>query len=203
MTIHADEFADKDMSRWIAEKADHTLEAACRLADWLRENELQLSTSDRQDIRLQLRAIIFDAAKLSAFGHENIQCWSGEWVDLMFEQGYDRYIEFHRHASREVSNDTPPAQLPLSIQNIIDLLNELEDIVESDTSDRTLARSRIARVADEFLKSKLETARQMGDGLKDLIDDQVVHMRISWDEFINECRTLIRKERDSLDKRRK
>lgn len=85
-----------DMSRWVAEKADCVLEEACKIGDILRKNNVTLSEFDEAEFSQALRSIIFDAAKLSSFGHENMKSWSNEWVDLMLDQGRDRFFEFQK-----------------------------------------------------------------------------------------------------------
>jgi len=100
MPIYTEE-CPHDMNRWVAEKADSVLSEACKIVDWFREMSLELSESDRDRIVQALYRLIFDAAKLSSFGNENMDCWSGEWVELMFAQGYDRFLEFQQRASRK------------------------------------------------------------------------------------------------------
>lgn len=185
-----------DMSRWVAEKADCVLEETCKIGDILRRNNVTLSELDELEFSQSLRSIIFDAAKLSSFGHENMESWSNEWVDLMLKQGQDRFLEFQKRARGEVPNDKPPQKCPLSVQRVIDLFSEVENSLE--IGDKSEARNQILESGRELLKSKFENAKRVGNKLLQLVDDQAVSANLSWDGFIQEVSIIIKTEREKF-----
>lgn len=185
-----------DMSRWVAEKADSVLEETCKIVDILRRNNVTLSEFDELEFSQALRSIIFDAAKLSSFGHENMESWSNEWVDLMLKQGRDRFLEFQMRARREIPNDSPPQKWPLSVQRVIDLFNEVENSL--NIGDKSEARNQILENGRELLKSKFENVQRVGNKLLQLVDDQAVNTNLSWDGFVQKVNMLIKTEREKF-----
>lgn len=197
MPIHSDEFP-YDMAAWVAEKADAVLRGACRVVDWFRQMDLELSELDSEEISEELTSLIYYAAKLSAFGHENTNAWSGEWAALMSAQGHDRFLEFQQRACGEVPTDMPPSEWPLPIQRVIDLIDETASMLQRDVDDRSLVREHVLRTGNALVQSRLQGSSWFGNSLLELIDDQAVHAAISWSDFIRECDALLAPARESF-----
>ncbi len=191
MAIHSAECTELNMSSWVAEKADHTLEAACKLVEWFRERKSVLSRTDRDEAQSLLMTIIGDSAKLAAFGHENMDCYTAEWVDLMLCQGSDRYVEFRQRLSRQVPNATPPLNRLRPSEIILGTLDELHVLLKSDIDDISLARHEILQQARFLLQTANPVAHGVGNRLLDLVDEQVVYARITWPELVAECIDMI------------
>lgn len=197
MPIHSDEYP-YDMAAWVVEKADSVLEHACRIVDWFRRMDLELSQYDREEVAQELASLLGHAAKLSAFGHENVDYWSDSWVGLMFTQGHDRFLEWQQRADAQVPNDVPPLEWPLSIQRVIDLIDETESVLRTGSDNKTLVREHVQKTGKALIESRLEGTKPVGHQLLDLIDSQVVHATLSWSDFIRECDAVLVAGRESF-----
>ncbi len=175
---------------WIAEKADNCLEAACKLVDWFRQRRAKYSEAEREEIVDKLFTIIYDSSKLSTFGHGNRDCWNRTWVDLMLKDGQDRLREFKMHVRRQIPDGPNPGKWPLFVQQVIESARGLLPMLEGD-EDKTQVRTLVLRIAEDFSKSTLESARETGERLKDLVDAQAVHTRISWPDFISRTSSIL------------
>lgn len=197
MPIHSDE-RPFDMAAWVAEKADSVLAQACRLVDWFRAADLELCQADRDRIARALHAVIYDAAKLSAFGHENMDFWSDEWVNLMFTQGHDRFLEFQQRARDHELRDQPPLAWPLSFQKVLDLLDETKELLADPDEYREDVRGGVLTAGRSLMQTGLRRPRAIGDKLVDAVDDEAVRATISWSDFIRVSRRLIEEGKEAL-----
>ncbi len=198
MTIHKER--THDMSGWVAQKADKSLQAACRLVDWFKGKVPQLSDEEVEEARDLLFSLLYDLSKLSDFGHGERRVWSREWVDVMLDGGTDRFREFQSRLESDISPKSPPSELPLPVIDVLRLLQLLESKVHSE-ADRGFVRGEVLAAAKKLQQSEFAAGREAGQHLSDLVEDQAVNVLISWDEFVAaarqvfvECRKRITRE---------
>jgi hypothetical protein len=187
-----------DWSSWVAEKADSVLGEACTLVDLLRQTNFELDEAGREEFARFLRAIIYDAANLSSFGHENMDFWSEQWVKLMFVEGHDRFLEFQNRIGDQARNDDPPLRWPLSFQEVFDVLDEAQRHLSQPGLERTQVRGSVLSAGRSLMGITLQDPRAIGDKLIDLVDDETVHGRVSWPDFIRSADFLIDQGREVL-----
>ena len=180
-----------DMTSWVAEKADHTLEDACKMADWFRKTNLEVTSFEKDEIAQALFSVIYDSEKLSSFAHGNPQSWNRDWVELMFSQGSERFHEYMQRVNQLVPNETPPAKYPTSVQNIFDIFDELTKYMQ-DEDDKTSIRQAVVKLGDKLLHLKDEKLKDFGDKLLNLVDDQSVNAKMSWKHFILEVKPMLK-----------
>lgn len=188
-----------DMSNWVAEKADHTLQKACKMVDWFRKANLDISRDKKDEIVQALFATIYDSAKLVGYAHENLQAWSRDWVELMFSQGTARYDEYMQRVNQLVPNETPPAKYPLFVQDVFENFEQLAKSL-SEESNKTLIRQTVLTSGKKLKTLNDEKLRSLGDKLLDLVDEQSVHARISWEEFVSEVKFTLEYAKEQLEK---
>ena len=158
------------------------------MADWFAKANLDISRDKKDEIVQALFATIYDSAKLVGYAHGNLQAWSRDWVELMFSQGTARYDEYMQRVNRLVPNETPPAKYPLFIQDVFENLEELGNSL-SEESNKTIVRQNVLAVGKKLKALDDERLRRFGDKFFDLVDEQSVHVRISWEEFVQGAAT--------------
>ncbi len=188
-----------DMSNWVAEKADHTLQEACKMVDWFRKTNLDISRDEKDDIVQALFAVIYDSSKLSGYAHGNLQAWSRDWVDLMFSQGTARYHQYMDRVNQLVPNETPPAKYPSFIQDVFENFEELAKSL-AEESNKTLIRQTVLKSGNKLKTLDDEKLRSIGGKLLDLVDEQSVSARISWEEFISDVKFTLEFGKEQLEK---
>ena len=199
MTIHSDNRPnEKDVSYWLEEKSDSVLREACLLVDLFRKNAKSLPKDELKEASGLLSSLIADTTKIVAFAHEADQMWSYEWIDLMFHQGSERYIEFNQRITGEISIDVPPLKYPPSIHKSLELLDDIIITIRENEGDISYTRNRVLENSNELLKNKRKIAKSIGDSLKDLVDEQAVHVRIDWQEFCNQVLFIIQSGREKI-----
>ncbi len=199
MAIHSDNRPDeKDVSFWLEEKSDTVLRDACGLVDVFRKNKKNLTEGDLDKAGGFLFNLIYDAVKVVSFAHEKDQMWSREWVDLMFQQGSERYAEFNQRLTGEISVDVPPLKYPISIHKSLDLLDDIENAIRENEADKSFVRGRIVENSNALSKINRKVVMSIADKLKDLVDEQAVHVRIDWQEFCNQVLFIIQNGRSEV-----
>jgi hypothetical protein len=109
-------------------------------------------------------------------------------------QGRERLDEFANVASGRAPAETRPAELPESVQRVLNLFAVSLDVLSSGDSSRTLTRMRLVELG-EMLKTirreKDESFSRSGEHLLELVDKQNFHASISWEEFVMSAQSLI------------
>lgn len=190
---------EEDVSFWLEEKSDSVLCDACRLVDMFRLNKKNLPDDDLDKIARLLFNLIYDAVKVVAFAHEQDQIWSHQWVDLMFQQGSERYIEFNQRLTGQVSIDAPPLKYPLSIHKALNLLDDIENTIRENENDKSFIRGQILDNCNELLQIKRRVAISISNKLKNLIDEQAVYVKIDWQEFCKQVLLIVQNGRKEIN----
>lgn len=197
MAINSAEFP-YDMSAWVYEKSYKVLRKASLLVEWLHRNEGSLSAEDREEVEDALFHIVRNGAALLAFGCENTQAYSPEWVSVIAAQGRERLEEFSKLAAGRVPADTKPAEFPESAQRVLDLFSETIDLLRSPDTSRTLTRVKLIELGEMLTalrKKKDDFFVKAGDRLLELVDKQSFHASISWPDLVTAADALIEEAR--------
>ena len=185
-----------DMKGWVSEKSDSVLSEACRIVDWLRHMAPEMSQRDSEQLRDSLHPLIFNAAKLFCFGHENINAWSVEWAEVMFEQGYERFLEFQECVTGRVLIDTPASRWRLSVQRVFDRFGEMERcLAQSTDEEKSFVRSDVLSFANWLRDSEFSFLYDGAGKMLELLDQEAFMGTITWQNFVRTCSELIEAER--------
>ncbi len=116
----------------------------------------------------------------------------------MFQQGSERYAEFNQRLTGEISVDVPPLKYPISIHKSLDLLDDIENAIRENEADKSFVRGRIVENSNALSKINRKVVMSIADKLKDLVDEQAVHVRIDWQEFCNQVLFIIQNGRSEV-----
>lgn len=174
---------------WISEKAGHVLRSGCRIADLLQNADIQISGIDREILIDSLYLVIYDSANISAFTNGSPESFNDKWADLMTYQGEDRFLEFQERVDQGVPATDPPMTLPVSLQTLSDLSNEIILLIDTDPGNHTRIRESVKHLYHRLKKTKFLPLKRLGESLEELVDRQAFENAISWDDFVKEINT--------------
>lgn len=199
MAIYSDNRPqEEDVSFWLEEKSNNVLRDACCLVDLFRKDSEISPKNSLENARHFLYNLIYDASKVASFAHERDQAWSHEWIDLMVDQGFERFIEFNQRLIGEVSIDELPLKYPISIHKSLGFLDGIERAIQDRDNDKSFVRSQVLENSNELMNIKRYYAPSIANKLKDLIDEQSVYARISWEEFCDRVISVVEDGRDQI-----
>ena len=104
-----------------------------------------------------------------------------------------------QRVNRLVPNETPPAKYPLFVQEVFANFEELAKSLSEETN-KTLIRQTVLTSGKKLKTLDDDKLRSLGDKLLDLVDEQSVHARISWEEFDSSVKFTLEFAKEQLEK---
>ncbi len=167
---------------WVSEKSGSLLYFASSLSEKLQV--LKISEEEREDVARCLYHIIDYGASIKTFACDNDDCLKHPWVELMLEEGVERYEEFNAQASGLVSNEVPPKEWPSSLQRVVDAAAAMKEASRDVDLGRTMARETALECARALRATTAKKLCQLAESLEELVDQQTYHNNISWPDFL-------------------
>jgi len=120
----------------------------------------------------------------------------------MLRDGIGRAEEYIARIDGIAPADAPEDTRPLALQALVREAEHLESAIQALTArgdeDRSRTRMTITEAARRLQQSEEKQLRRIGDQLLDVVDQQVVHNSLSWEEFLRSVKQLLGEARQWL-----